>query len=77
MDEAFEEMCTLHAVIMLCFCCWQGLANRSMRLANRSMRICKVYKLGRFQFHGLLEIILFAFFLGVCVWGGGDVYREG
>jgi hypothetical protein len=27
----FEEMCTLHAVIVLCFCCWQGLANRSTR----------------------------------------------
>ena len=30
----------------------QGLANRSMRN--------KIYTLGRFQFHGLLRIILFA-----------------
>jgi hypothetical protein len=30
----FEEMCTLHAVIMLCFCCWQGLANCSMRIQD-------------------------------------------
>jgi hypothetical protein len=29
-----EEMCTVHAVIMLCFCCWQGLANRSMRIQD-------------------------------------------
>ena len=24
-----EGMCTLHAVVVLCFGCWQGLANRS------------------------------------------------
>ena len=27
-------MCTLHAVIVLCFCCWQGLANRSMSIQD-------------------------------------------
>jgi hypothetical protein len=37
-------MCKLHAVVVLCFGCWQGLANRSMR----------IYTLDRFQFHGLL-----------------------
>ncbi len=30
----FEDMCTLHAVIVLCFCCWQGLANRSMSIQD-------------------------------------------
>ena len=29
-----EEMCMLHAVVVLCFCCWQGLANRSMRIQD-------------------------------------------
>jgi hypothetical protein len=28
MDEE-EAMCTMHAVVVLCFGCWQGLANRS------------------------------------------------
>ena len=27
-------MCMLHAVIVLCFCCWQGLANRSMSIQD-------------------------------------------
>ena len=27
-------MCTLHTVIMLCFGCWQGLANCSMRIQD-------------------------------------------
>ncbi len=27
-------MCTLHAVVVLCFGCWQGLANRSMRIQD-------------------------------------------
>ncbi len=29
-----EKMCTLHAVVVLCFGCWQGLANRSMRIQD-------------------------------------------
>ena len=29
-----EEMCTLHAVVVLCLCGWQGLANRSMRIQD-------------------------------------------
>ena len=31
MDERAAR-CTLHAVVVLCFGCWQGLANRSMRI---------------------------------------------
>jgi len=35
MDEwVILKMCTLHAVIVLCFCCWQGLASRSMRIQD-------------------------------------------
>ncbi len=30
----FEEMCTLHAVIMLWVISWQGLANRSIRIPD-------------------------------------------
>ncbi len=30
----FDEMCTLHAVIMLWVFGWQGLANRSMRIQD-------------------------------------------
>ena len=33
MDEG-AAMCTLHAAVVLCFCCWQGLANRSMRIQD-------------------------------------------
>jgi hypothetical protein len=33
MDEG-AAMCTLHAVVVLCFGCWQGLANRSMRIQD-------------------------------------------
>ena len=33
MDEG-AAMCTMHAVVVLCFGCWQGLANRSMRIQD-------------------------------------------
>jgi hypothetical protein len=33
MDEG-AAMCTVHAVFVLCFGCWQGLANRSMRIQD-------------------------------------------
>ncbi len=33
MDERAAR-CTLHAVVVLCFGCWQGLANRSMRIQD-------------------------------------------
>ena len=29
-----EQMCTLHAVVVLCFCGWQVLVNRSMRIQD-------------------------------------------
>ena len=33
MDEGAAR-CTMHAVVVLCFGCWQGLANRSMRIQD-------------------------------------------
>ena len=33
MDEG-SARCTMHAVVVLCFGCWQGLANRSMRIQD-------------------------------------------
>ena len=33
MDEG-EAMCTMHAVVVLCFDYWQSLANRSMRIQD-------------------------------------------
>jgi len=29
-----EGMCTMNAVVVFCFGCWQGLANRSMRIQD-------------------------------------------
>ena len=33
MDEGAAR-CTMHAVVVLCFGCWQGLANRYMRIQD-------------------------------------------
>jgi len=54
-------MCRLHAVIVLCFCRWQGLANRSMRIQDLYV--------GTFPW--------FIRNIPIRCWGGGDVYREG
>ena len=34
MPDEGAAMCTIHAVVVLCFGCWQGLANRSMRIQD-------------------------------------------
>ena len=53
-------MCTLHAVVVLCFCGWQGLANRSMRIQDLYV--------GAFP--------LFIRNIPFYCWGGMNVYRE-
>ena len=34
MPDEGAAMCTIHAVVVLCFGCWQGLANRFMRIQD-------------------------------------------
>ena len=59
----FEEMCTLHAVIVLCFGCWQGLANRSLRIQDLYV--------GAVPIPRFIRILLFAFVFGGQ--GGGEI----
>jgi hypothetical protein len=55
-----EEMCTLQPVTVWCFCGWQGLENRSMRIQDLYVG----------TFHGLLGTFLFT------VGGGMYIVKE-
>jgi hypothetical protein len=46
-------MCTLHAVVVLCFCGWQDFC-KVWRIVPC---VYKIYTLDQFQFHGLLKNI--------------------
>jgi hypothetical protein len=58
--DGCDQMCTLHAVVVLCFCGWQVLANRSMRIQDLYV--------GTFP--------LFIRNISICCWGGVYIVKE-